>query len=282
MKYKLPKIEISVPGQIWMKAIYSKMKKGEQVEYRHLRAELVGTLPLSFVPDEIDNRLLQGRVSLTLLGIWNIDPESDFIIKTDSVIRGIANLLTINPEITRLDANLVAEQIHISIKEVRVIFILITLFGPSYYWSGGQFSSDGYGFDEIWIEGYDRFEQYARYQGIEKELWNFYNRESQPNCISPTAFVAMWLSDYMMGVFSKNISKAIEEEGYVPFIISLKEHNEDICDNIIAEIRKSKFLIADFTGQRGGVYFEAGFAYGLGLPVIWTCQEEWFKKTIDK
>jgi phage shock protein PspC (stress-responsive transcriptional regulator) len=101
-------------------------------------AELVGTLPLSFVPDEIDNRLLQGRVSLTLLGIWNIDPESDFIIKTDSVIRGIANLLTINPEITRLDANLVAEQIHISIKEVRVIFILITLFVPSYYWSGGN------------------------------------------------------------------------------------------------------------------------------------------------
>jgi hypothetical protein len=83
--------------------------------------------------------------------------------------------------------------------------------------------------------------------------------------MSPTAFVAMWFSDYMMEFFSKHISKAIEEEGYVPFIISLKEHNEDICDNIIAEIRKSKFLIADFTGQRGDVYFEARFAYGLGL-----------------
>ncbi|MHB1654661.1 MAG: hypothetical protein ACYCVD_19750 [Desulfitobacteriaceae bacterium] len=282
MNYKLPKLDISESGQIWMKAIYSKMKKGEKVEYRHLRAELAGTLPFGFMPDEIDNRLLQGRVNLTLLGVWNIDTESDFVPKTESVIRCIANLLTINPEITRLDAKLVVEELHISIQEVRVIFLLITLFGFSYYWSGGQSSIDGYGFDEIWIEGYHIFDQYVSYQGIEKEIWDFYNRESKPNPMSPTAFIAMWFSDYMMEVFSDCISKAIEEAGYVPFIISLKEHNEDICDNIIAEIRKSKFLIADFTGQRGGVYFEAGFAYGLGLPAIWTCQEDWFKKTVDK
>ena len=31
--------------------------------------------------------------------------------------------------------------------------------------------------------------------------------------------------------------------------------------------------MADFTGQRGGVYFEAGFAMGLGIPVIWTCRD---------
>ena len=30
--------------------------------------------------------------------------------------------------------------------------------------------------------------------------------------------------------------------------------------------------MADFTGHRGGVYFEAGFALGLGIPVVWTCK----------
>ena len=25
---------------------------------------------------------------------------------------------------------------------------------------------------------------------------------------------------------------------------------------------------------RGGVYYEAGFAQGLGLPVIWTCRKD--------
>ncbi len=99
---------------------------------------------------------------------------------------------------------------------------------------------------------------------------------------SKQCFVAMWFDDYMVSIFTDFIANAVKDAGYDPFIISLKEHNDDICDEIIAEIRKSKFLIADFTGQRGGVYFEAGFAYGLGLPVIWTCHEDWFNKIVDK
>ena len=33
----------------------------------------------------------------------------------------------------------------------------------------------------------------------------------------------------------------------------------------MAEIRRSRFVVADYTGQVNGVYFEAGFALGLGL-----------------
>ena len=36
----------------------------------------------------------------------------------------------------------------------------------------------------------------------------------------------------------------------------------------MAEIRMSRFVVADYTGQRNGVYFEAGFAAGLGLTII--------------
>ena len=32
-------------------------------------------------------------------------------------------------------------------------------------------------------------------------------------------------------------------------------------------------LSSDFTGNRGGVYYEAGFAHGLGLPVIFMCRD---------
>lgn len=61
-----------------------------------------------------------------------------------------------------------------------------------------------------------------------------------------------------------------------------KEHLNKIDDEIIAEIRRSKFLIADFTegdtGARGGVYYEAGFAHGLNIPVIFTCRSDTFSK----
>jgi len=50
-------------------------------------------------------------------------------------------------------------------------------------------------------------------------------------------------------------------------------HNEKIDDRIMAEIRRSGLLIADVTNHRPGVYFEAGFALGLGIPVFWTCRE---------
>jgi hypothetical protein len=33
-------------------------------------------------------------------------------------------------------------------------------------------------------------------------------------------------------------------------------------------------LVADFTIQRGGVYFEAGYGLGLGMHVIWTVRSD--------
>jgi hypothetical protein len=54
-------------------------------------------------------------------------------------------------------------------------------------------------------------------------------------------------------------------------------HLNKVDDEIIAEIRRSRFLVADVTCEpgkvRGGVYFEAGFAMGLNIPIIWTCKE---------
>lgn len=95
-------------------------------------------------------------------------------------------------------------------------------------------------------------------------------------------FVAMWFSEEMKEIYESTISRAVSDCGYLPLIILIKEHNENITDQIIAEIRESKFVIADFTGNRGGVYFESGFALGLGKKVIWTCKENYFNKAIAK
>lgn len=86
-------------------------------------------------------------------------------------------------------------------------------------------------------------------------------------------FVAMWFDESLKMAWKEGFKKAIEETGCKAFRIDLQEHNDKICDSIIAEIRKSRYLVADFTGHRGGVYFEAGFAKGLGMEVIWTCRD---------
>lgn len=97
------------------------------------------------------------------------------------------------------------------------------------------------------------------------------------------AFVAMWLDDSMKPMYEEAIEPAIREAGYRPMLISQKEHINKIEDEIIAEIKRSRFVVADFThntrqGVRGSVYYEAGFAHGLGLPVIFATRQNQVKK----
>lgn len=95
---------------------------------------------------------------------------------------------------------------------------------------------------------------------------------------SKQVFIAMKFGDPKLDqVYQEAMLTAVEKCGYHPFRIDKEHHNDKICDRIIAEIKQSAFVIADFTGHRGGVYFEAGFALGLGIPVIWTCREDDFE-----
>lgn len=92
-------------------------------------------------------------------------------------------------------------------------------------------------------------------------------------------FVAMWFDPSMDEVYSSGIKPAIEAAGYEARRIDQQEFVGGVVDEIVAEIRKSRFVVADFTttleaGDRGGVYYEAGFALGLGIPVIHTCHED--------
>jgi nucleoside 2-deoxyribosyltransferase len=92
------------------------------------------------------------------------------------------------------------------------------------------------------------------------------------------AFIAMWFDDAMSEPYEHGIEPAVRALGYKPLRIDKKEHINKIDDEIVAEIRRSRFLIADFTSDlgspRGGVYFEAGYALALGMPVIWSCRAD--------
>ena len=106
--------------------------------------------------------------------------------------------------------------------------------------------------------------------------------EQLVNVDSAHAFIAMWFDESTAEALEKAINPAIEEAGFKPLRIDRMEHINKINDEIIAQIRRSRFLVADFThgedGARGGVYYEAGFAHGLGLPVIFTCKND----SVDK
>lgn len=50
-----------------------------------------------------------------------------------------------------------------------------------------------------------------------------------------------------------------------------------IDDRMRIEIKQSRFILADLTHNNNGAYWEAGFAEGLGKPVIYTCEKGVFE-----
>ena len=133
------------------------------------------------------------------------------------------------------------------------------------------FKNNIFGTYFLTVNGYERLEE-----------------TNKPSQNSTKVFVAMWFNPSMDEVWAKGIKPAITEAGYEPVRIDKKEDLNKIDDEIIAEIRRSRFVVADFThgkiddndlpiekrGARGGVYYEAGFAHGLGIDVVFTCRED--------
>jgi nucleoside 2-deoxyribosyltransferase len=108
-----------------------------------------------------------------------------------------------------------------------------------------------------------------------------YNIELQETGFnSKDCFVAMSFSKSMINTRDA-IKQTIVGCGFKPILIDEINYESEITinDAIISNIKSSKFLVADFTEQRHGVYFEAGYALGRGKPVIYICHENDFDGT---
>ena len=97
----------------------------------------------------------------------------------------------------------------------------------------------------------------------------------------PKAFVAMWFNLSMNDIYKEGYKPVVSDNGLECHRIDEIEYNGSIMSHIEDEISESRLFIADLTGNRGGVYYEAGIARGMMLchhPVklILTCKADWF------
>lgn len=136
--------------------------------------------------------------------------------------------------------------------------------------------------DYIWCEPSHPY-QHIR---ITAKGWFRINELRHNSKLSDSAFIAMWFDD-CMDKYRQATAKAVSYCGYNPIIIDQHEFNGFVMEQVISLIGGSRFLIADLSckpeidaatnpkvkqGVRGGVYWEAGIAYGMGKTVIQTCQ----------
>lgn len=91
---------------------------------------------------------------------------------------------------------------------------------------------------------------------------------------SSKAFIAMSFSLPEREKVQDSIERACRDNGFEGQSVDRQEFNGAITDKIIAMINSSHFVICDFSESKHGVYYEAGYAEGLGKTVIYTVRSE--------
>lgn len=104
--------------------------------------------------------------------------------------------------------------------------------------------------------------------------WTFLEEHARPAVISDQVFVAMSFAPELRSAWESGIRPALVKAQFRPYRVDAVPNIDRIDMRIITEIKNSKFLVADVTQQRPGVYFEAGYAQGLGLPVFWCVRSD--------
>lgn len=77
-------------------------------------------------------------------------------------------------------------------------------------------------------------------------------------------------------IFNDCFVSAVKKTGFSLERVDTNPEAGLIDDKIRVDIRNSRFIIADLTDENRGVYWEAGYAEGLGKPVIYTCEKKYF------
>lgn len=103
--------------------------------------------------------------------------------------------------------------------------------------------------------------------------WDYYESLRLGGAAYRKAFMAMKFGDPTLNSLLDQVFKpAAKRAGFDLFKLDDSPKAGLIDDRMRVEIRASDFLIADLTHDNLGAYWEAGYAEGLGKPVIYTCE----------
>ena len=113
--------------------------------------------------------------------------------------------------------------------------------------------------------------------------WEQYDAGKRGQLDGNYGFIAMQFADPVLTPFVEDVVKPAVKKDVGYDLVDMNDiARAGVIDNIMREeIRGATFVIVDLTHDNPGAYWEAGYAEGLGKPVIYICEREKFeaKKT---
>lgn len=109
--------------------------------------------------------------------------------------------------------------------------------------------------------------------------WDSYEAEQRGEIAGKYGFIAMKFNDPVLDPFVEDVVKPAVKDGIGYELVHMRNVAQaGIIDNIMrAQIRDAAFVIVDLTHDNSGAYWEAGYAEGLGKPVIYICERTKFE-----
>lgn len=107
--------------------------------------------------------------------------------------------------------------------------------------------------------------------------WEIFEAEKRGITKSKSGFVALKFGDETLDrLLNEFVKPSLNEIGH-PLIDLRDVSRAGVIDNILrAQIQDAAFVLADLTHDNAGAYWEAGYAEGLGKPVIYICEKAKF------
>lgn len=109
--------------------------------------------------------------------------------------------------------------------------------------------------------------------------WEQFEQEKSGQFSSSYGFIALKFGDEILDPFVSSVIKpGVKTLGFD--LVDLRDvARAGIIDNILrAQIRDAAFMLVDLTHENRGAYWEAGYAEGLGKPVIYICERSKFNE----
>lgn len=140
-----------------------------------------------------------------------------------------------------------------------------------------QLQSDGIVVGELIPDDEEEF-YHPNDMNLTLKGWAEYEKQRAGEFGGNYAFLALQFGDPLLETFVSDVLKPCirNELGYE--VVDMRDvARAGIIDNLMREqIRDAAFVIADLTHDNSGAYWEAGYAEGLGKPVIYICEKSKF------